>query len=334
MAWWRKGWLVSLIAGFLFLAGCQQAPNSGVGHWSGPQALCTVSMEEVPKAPGAVLIHTPHYKIYSTMTDHPDLLQKSAQVMEGAFAQYQQLAPGMKLTDFPLDCYLFATREQWTNFTRAKAPGDVNTYLKINRGGYSVLGWYVAYYIGDASTLSVASHEGFHQFVYRNLKNRIPPFLEEGMACMFEEIRWDGDLPRWNLSANPARLMSLRRASDAHELFPLAELIKLHAGLVVNQAGIKIEAFYGQNWAFARFMWEAENGKYRPVLQHLLTDAGNGTLYDPTGSQLRPYLPWNPAGVQPMLEHYFGEKLPQIEASYRQFVQKIAYEEYNEQFSQ
>jgi len=296
--------------------------------------LSSITMEDAPKVAGEKIIHTPHYRIFTTMLDKPELMQKAGQVMEGALAQYQQLVPGVKLTTYPLDCYVFATREQWANFTRQTTHGDASTYLKINRGGYCVQGWYVAYYIGDVSTLSVASHEGFHQFAFRHFRNRIPPFLEEGLACMFEDIHWDGDLPRWNMSSNPQRELSLRRACDAHELFPLADLIALHAGLVVNQASIKIEAFYGQNWAFARFMWEAEDGKYRPVLQRLLTDAANGTLYDPTGSQLRPYLPWNSAGVRPMLEHYFGQDLSQIEASYQQFVQKIAYADYNEQFQQ
>jgi hypothetical protein len=44
------------------------------------------------------------------------------------------------------------------------------------------------------------------------------------------------------------------------------------------------------------------------------------------------YLGWNPAGVQPLLEHYLGEDLGTIEQGYRQFIQKIAYDEMTEQF--
>jgi hypothetical protein len=126
--------------------------------------------------------------------------------------------------------------------------------------------------------------------------------------------------------------LSLRRVVDANELFPLSELITLHAGKIVGRAGIRIEAFYAQSWAFALYLWEGENGRFRPALQRLLADTAAGTVYDPTGSLRLAYLGWNPAGVQPLLEHYLGEDLPTIEAGYRQFIQKVAYQDMMEQF--
>ena len=60
----------------------------------------------------------------------------------------------------------------------------------------------------------------------------------------------------------------------------------MHAGEVVALPGSKIEAFYAQNWAFAEFLWDAENGKYRPAFQRLLTDCANGTVY-PAGPARR-----------------------------------------------
>jgi hypothetical protein len=131
---------------------------------------------------------------------------------------------------------------------------------------------------------------------------------------------------------NPLRAMSLRRAMEAGALFPLDQLIKLHAGLVVNMSGVKIEAFYAQNWAFARYLWEGENGRYRPGLQKLLAETANGTVQDPTGSLRRSYLPWNPAGYKAMLEHYLGANLDEIDRGYQQFMRKIAYDEINAQF--
>jgi len=179
----------------------------------------------------------------------------------------------------------------------------------------------------------VAAHEGWHQFVNRHFKGRLPPFLEEGIACMFEHVEWDGDLPRWNLSINPTRTESLRKAMDAGELFKLDKLITLHAGIVVGQSPIRIEAFYAQDWAFARFLWEGENGRYRPALQKLLLDTAAGEVYDPTGSLRRSYLPWNPAGVRPMLEHYLGEPLDVTSAAFDKFMAKIAYEEIQKQYN-
>lgn len=119
---------------------------------------------------------------------------------------------------------------------------------------------------------------------------------------------------------------------DSNELFPLSKLITLHAGNVVGLPPIRIEAFYSQNWAFARYLWDGDNGKNRPALQKLLADTAAGTIYDPTGSLRLPYLGWNPAGVQPLIEHYLGADLPIIEADYLQFIHKVAYDEMTEQF--
>ena len=246
---------------------------------------------------------------------------------------YRTLAPMVTPTDHRMRCYMFGDRGQWMDFTRQHTGLDSNVYLQITRGGYTIHDWYVAYYIGDVATYSVAAHEGWHQFVARHFKGRLPPFLEEGLACMFEGVQWTNDnLPRFNLSLNPDRALSLRRVVDANELFPLSKLITLHAGNIVGLPGIRIEAFYSQNWAFARYLWDGDNGKNRPALEKLLADTAAGTIYDPTGSLRLPYLGWNPAGVQPLLEHYLGADLPTIEADYLQFVHKVAYDEMTEQF--
>src|SRR5208282_785 len=309
------------------------ADSQHLGAWSGPQMLSQVSIEDVSNAPPQIkIIRTPHYKIYTTIDDRPDLLARTAQLMEGAFGAYRMVAGNLPPTTYPMQCYLFGDRVQWDRFTRQHAGPDAYVYLKIARGGYTIHDWYVAYFIGDIETYSVSAHEGWHQYVNRHFKGRLPPFLEEGIACMFEDVEWDGDLPRWNLSLNPTRALSLRRAMDAGQLLPLDKRITLHAGQIVNMSSIRIEAFYAQDWAFARYLWEGENGRYRPGLQRLIADTAAGTVFDPTGSHRRSYLPWNPRGVRPMLEHYLGEDLSVTEAGFKQFMIKIAYDEIKEQF--
>jgi hypothetical protein len=308
--------------------------SSLAGSWSGPEKAITVKVEPSPQAgANASEVHTQHYTIYSTIADRPDLLARMGQLMEGAFLQYRSLVPQVPPTDHPMLCYLFGTYNEWANFTVAHTGADSEVYLKISRGGYTIQDWYVSYFLGnDIGTYSVAAHEGWHQFVARHFKGRLPPFLEEGLACMFEDVDWDGDLPRWNLSLNPSRTLSLRKVLDEREQFPLSELITLHAGQVVGRSGVKIEAFYAQNWAFARFLWEGENKKYRPALQQLLADTAAGIVADPTGSLRRKYLPWNPEGVRPMLEHYLGQDLSVTQTEFDAFMKKVAYQEMSEQF--
>jgi hypothetical protein len=184
----------------------------------------------------------------------------------------------------------------------------------------------VAYDLGDSQTFAVAAHEGWHQFVARNFRGRLPPFLEEGLACLFENIRWDNDLPRWNRQTNLTRLRGLRKALARGQLWPLEELIRTHAGLVVDQPSARIEAFYSQSWAFARFMCEYQDGRYFRRLQRMLADVAEGTVFDPTGTHHRAGGEWDSAGVKPMLEYYLGQRLPMIEEEFHQFIRQITLE--------
>ena len=176
-------------------------------------------------------------------------------------------------------CYIFGSRAQWTAYTKAHAGEDASVYLMVNRGGYTAGDQFVAYWIGDAGTFSVAAHEGWHQFAARNLKGRLPPFLEEGIACLFEQPEWIDDLPHFDTTRNMPRLSALRAAADAGELYALPALVRMHAGQVVGKRASRIESFYAESWAFARFLLEAENGRYRPGSCALLDDAARGPAF-------------------------------------------------------
>ena len=279
-----------------------------------------------------VLIHTDHYNIYTTIAD-PDIRTRLGNVMEGAFGEYHKIAPGVPLTNRPMDCYFFKDREEWEDYTRRHTGINAITYLKITRGGYTLGDWYAGYYLsGPAATMSVAAHEGWHQFANRHFKGRLPPFLEEGIATMFEDITWEDDLPRWDLRRNRSRLQSLREAVEGKFLYPLPSLAMKHAGMVVSEADNHVAAFYGQSWAFATFMY-TDREKYRPILFHMISDIADGTVYDPTGSHQNKQANWNPAGVKPMLEHYFGTSLEAVDAEYQKYIRKVAFDDYAAQWN-
>jgi len=268
------------------------------------------------------MVTTPHYVIRSTIEDE-QILAGVAQVMEGAFGQYRQLAPEVPVTDQPMECFLFANRPQWAAFTKDHTGVDASTYLQINRGGYTVRDWYVAYFLGDIATYSVAAHEGFHQYLGRHLKQRIPPFLEEGLACMFEDVTWDGKLPRWDLTVNYGRQNALHQAMVDDRLLPLEDLIGTHAGQIVNRSHEQISLFYAQCWAFARFIREADHGRYRDALARMLADAAAGKLVGDQSPKNDRSL-WNSRSARPVLEYYLGMELPEIDKQYRAFVSRIA----------
>jgi hypothetical protein len=301
-------------------AGCAREAN---GRWSGPQHRAKVSAQawQIVDRPGRVL-RTQHYNIYTTIPDR-DYALLLGQLMEGAAAEYLKLVPSVLPSLSPMACYVFADRRQWAAFTARRTGTDSRIYLKIPRGGYTIDDWFAGYFIGERSTLSVAAHEGWHQFVGRHFEGRLPPFLEEGIACMFETVRMDDGLPRWNLSHNPARDFGLRRAVEGKYLWPLEKLITLDAGDVVDAPREKIDAFYAQSWAFARFLREAEAGRYRPMFEALLGDTAAGTVEDPTGTLKVATRSWAPAAAQPILEHYLRQDLASIELAYLAFVKTL-----------
>src|SRR6185437_15596982 len=162
----------------LFFTGCASSQSPIVR--SGPFTLANVKVENwsYEGEPGKRVV-TPHYVVYATVTND-EFLEAVGQLMEGALAEYRRFAPAIPDDDRPMECYLFANRPQWARFTKEKTGEDASVYLQINRGGYTVRDWYVAYFLGDVGTFCVASHEGFHQFAARYFRTRVPPFLEEG----------------------------------------------------------------------------------------------------------------------------------------------------------
>jgi hypothetical protein len=325
----RLGLAAGIVLGLLSFAGCGgQQP----GRWDGPQALSTSSIDSWQyKGENGWKIGTPHYTIFTTIAKE-EVRAMLPQVMEGAYAQYRQLVPGVPLSDRPMDCYIFYERMEWNDFTKSTTGRDAAVYLQIRRGGYALQDRYVAYYIGVNGTASVAAHEGWHQFVSRNFKGRLPPFLEEGLATTFEGVEFKDNLPRWNTAVNPLRAQALRRTMDEKHLWPTEQLIRMHAGEVVNQTGEKIEAFYAQCWAFAKFLREADGGRYTPALRRWLAETADGTVFDPSHSHNRAGMPWNPGAVKPMLEHYLGMPLPEIDRAFQAYMKKVAYDDYHLQW--
>ena len=313
----------------LVVVGCSAQPP--LGYWEGPATSAVVAAKEwdFGQEKGQVL-QTQHYRVFTTIQDK-EVAHLLPEVMEGALAMYRQVAPDVAMSDRPLDCYMFRCRPEWDTYTQRYGGSDARVYLQIRSGGYTLHDRYVAYYIGRSGTFSVAAHEGWHQFAGRHFKGRVPPFLEEGLACMFEAITWKGNLPRWNLSVNGPRAQNLRKAIEGKYLWPLDELCAMHAGDIVGEKSDKIDAFYAQAWAFARFMWEGEGGKHREELQKWLGETAAGTVYDPSYSHRKVTSPWNRRAVGPMVEHYLEMDMKTIDQVYQAYIRKIAYEEIGEQ---
>ena len=98
----------------------------------------------------------------------------------------------------------------------------------------------------------------------------------------------------------------------------------MHAGMVGDRPRVDVEAFYAQHWAFARFLWDGESGRFRPALQRLLADAAAGQLHSDGGLGTATDSTWQPKSVKPLLEHYLGMPLAELEVAFLKYARKIA----------
>lgn len=328
---WRSRKTLLCSAALLVLATMLASCTSNkppVGRWVGLSEApeWTVSHWKHNGVPGKTM-KTPNYRIHTTMRPS-STRDKLTLVMEGAYERYREVTPGVAASDKPMDCFIFGTRAEWELFTKQRTGARAPTYLAISRGAYALNDVYIAYDLRqEFATLSVASHEGWHQYSSRHFKGRLPPALEEGMATLFEHIQWKDDKPQWNISLNPMQVQRLRRTLERRKMYPLEKLISIDAGHVVELPYDRVEAFYSQAWLLAKFFREYDNGRFRPKFNRMLRDVANGTVYDPSRTHQRNWGPWAPAAVKPMLEHYFGP-LDELEKRYLKYADYVAYDEF------
>jgi hypothetical protein len=335
--------LVGVVGLLWLLGGCATPAPSGrggaVGEWRGPAQRTAVASEPwtYRDAPGAVLTSA-NYRLHTTIAN-PSTAESLIQVLEAALPEYRRLAPTVGSVGQPMQAYVFANRLQWADFTRRGTGALAAVYLQINRGGYTLQDQFVAFLVSERDTWSVTAHEGFHQFSSRHFKGRLPPFLEEGLSTTFEQVRWEPaqppgrGVPRLNTRYNPQRAQQLRKALEDRDNWPLAELITLHAGRVVGQRAGKIDAFYAQSWAFARFLQEYDNARHLPGFRRWMADVVSGEVVDPTGTHRLSQGPWDPSAVKPVLEHYLATDLATLQTQFDQWCRHLAFDEFRRQWT-
>ena len=218
-------------------------------------------------------ITTDHFHIRTTIDD-PLFQHLLVRVVEAAFLHNRELA---KFTpDQPLDCYVFASRDQWESYTRAQAGTNAPIYLQISSGGYCQQGVFAGYDLGRRRTLSVVAHETWHQYSWFAFKDRLPSWLEEGLATQNEAIVWDEDRPVFRPELNANRLAALRQALRTGTLWQLPDLLATHAGRVIKMPQPSIDAYYAQLWSLILFF--RQSPVYADRLENLLADARAGRL--------------------------------------------------------
>ena len=279
-----------------------------------------------------LVVVTDHYDIHTTLLD-PLMLSQLPAFLEGAYRGYNNQLPEPIQTATRFRIYLFAGRGQWEDFTKSFAGPQAELFLKIKAGAYYLNGAVVAYNIGRERTFSVLGHEGWHQFNSRHFKFRLPSWLDEGIAMLFEVHRSDGGEFHFEPGRNLYRLGALKKTLANNKMMPLKELIAMNPGEVLaTDEAEAVLAFYGQSYALVRFLREEGYGKRLADYHRLLLDGLEGKWpLGRIGSRIAAdrniplTVQWNRAVGLLLFEQYIGDDFEQIEKEYVAFCRKIVY---------
>ncbi|MBN2182378.1 MAG: hypothetical protein JW715_10725 [Sedimentisphaerales bacterium] len=273
---------------------------------------------------------TAHYEIRTTLLNRR-LLCKIPRFVETAYRAYNSQLPQSIETTVRFPIYLFAERLQWEHFTCSFAGEHAQIFCKIKAGAYCHNDACVAYDIGDERTFLAIGHEGWHQFNGRVFKYRLPSWLDEGVAMLFETHRADDETIYFVPTENNYRLSSLKKTLAKNKIIPLRELTAINPGQVIATDETEdVMAFYSQSYALVRFLREADSGRRLRVYHQLLADGllGKWPLDDVSREiaidrNIPRTILWNHIVGTLLFQKYIGEDFEQIEAEYLTFCNEI-----------
>ncbi len=294
-----------------------------------PPALESVEVWENEHGPGLKLA-TAHYEILTTLLE-PSMLTRVPGFVESAYRAYNHQLPEPVETKPRFVIYLFADRRRWEDFTRSFAGEQAEIFCRIKAGAYYHDGVCVAYDIGEERTLSVIGHEGWHQFNDRHFEFRLPSWLDEGVAMLFESHQTKDGQFHFEPADNKYRLEALKKTLDRDRMVSLEELIATTPGdvLATDQTDA-VMAFYSQSYALVRFLQEADSSRWLAVYRQLLADGlrGHWPLDEvsreiATDRSIPRNILWNHIVGLVLFQEYISDDFEPLEKEYMAFCRHI-----------
>ena len=279
-----------------------------------------------PVGPGEVM-QSANYRLF-VRTRNNMLRENLPGFMEAANSHYLELT-GLSANSGVgrMDMYILATREEWAHLTKHRLGPRSDVYLKLEAGGYMVDGVCVLWDLSRVmTTLSVASHEGLHQFLYHRLTDRIPMWVEEGLCANAEGMELYQSTVRFTPADNASRYTSLRSVLTQGYWISLEELLPMDAGDAIGDHQGKATGYYAQVWSLILFI--RENPEYRQGLQRMLNDAADGTMVDriavpQSDLPARQGRAFNRAISEPAFRHYITDDMETFEQQWHLFARKL-----------
>ncbi len=265
----------------------------------------------VEESAGGLVYRTPSYIIHTTLPD-TRLRALLPTFQELALEHYRTAIVGLPAPTGLMTSYVFGKRDEWVRHAEADLGEAAATFKRLGRGGYTRHGVSVLYDIGYFDTLTIAAHEGWHQYAQSTFGGTLPPWLDEGMATYCEGcvgIRGRGQ-PEFVPWRNLERFSALRDVVNSNAIRPLeAVIVGSPQGFLLEGRDALLD-YYAQVWTLVHFLAEYDHGRFRPALQRMLLDAASGRLRPAAG----------PHGLRRQFEEYFGTNPSQLDSAYRAFI--------------
>ena len=295
-----------------------------------PNAVRSTTPWDEGGGPG-VRVRTEHYNLHLAVKE-PAFRSSLPAYMEACNNAYATALGPLPMPEAPLDLYIFASREPWEAWTRKTLGRDAGVYLALGRGGFTSDGVSVLYDIGRVDTLTIAAHEGWHQFSQLSLKHPLPTWMEEGLACWMEGTRQarDGSPTAFRPWRNFERWNELRNAVREKRLIPLGELLGSSPQQCLEKGKDRLLTYYAECWALIHFLNEGEGGKYHDKLLQLMQDAAQGRI---AGRLIASRAIANPVQRQQAVKtrvgnavvlEYFNPDFAAFEQEYDRFLEAVA----------
>ncbi len=214
------------------------------------------------KAQGAP-VRTFRSKYYVIHTDlDGGLAQDLARRMDAMHAVYGG-RPGGEHAAAPLQVFLLAKRADYLNLAGSQLRSTGGVFLP----GKNVLAAFLETQGRDALRRTL-QHEAFHQFAYLSISDRLPIWLNEGMAQYYEEGLWIGDGFRLG-QVPPRRLRQLQADIRAGRLVPFGDFMAMSpddwARTLNSHGETRGATQYNQAWAMVHFLVAATDGAGKPL---------------------------------------------------------------------
>ncbi len=268
--------------------------------------------------PGHKLV-TRHYEVYTTVRDEA-LVRAFPGIIESAFEEYARLVPAARDPHARMPVYLFATRGEWSEFTRRFAGPRAAIFLQIRNGGYCERGVSVIQYVAHQTTFPILAHEGLHQYLHHYVNPGVPSWLNEGLATLCEGQRWESyESVEFDARYNPIRRNALAEAAAQRRLMPLTELISTNPGRVVRGTSRQVATYYAQLWALLLFLSDGADGRYADGLQRCLNQLGSADF----ATLIRRGEGDEGGPGEALFRTFIAEDVSTVDREYRAFIEQL-----------